>query len=850
MHATIRFWLRVLPVLAVGSLGMDMAFGQATGPIRINEVMARNNDINTYTNANQNGVATDYIELFNTNTVAVNLRNYTLTDSNAYKTRFVFNVDVFIPPRGFYLITCDSSRPASTNNAPFGLGASGGYVYLFSPGNTNPLSTPVDWVQYGFQVEDYAVGRVPDGTGVWTLCSPSLRSTNVSVALGAAGALKINEWMADPGNGNDWFEIYNRTNKPVAMAGLYLEDTSPSPGANYAIPPLSFIGTGYDKGFLKIVADNTSPADPYNADHVNFTLSKNGETIRLRAADYLTVIDSVTFGGQAKDVSEGRFLDGSANIVRFPKINDYDTFSPGQANTLILTNPIVSELLTHTDPPYEDAVEFQNRGTNDIDISGWWISNNRGEPMKARVPPGLPIPPGGFRVIYQYMFNTQSSNYPVSFNTNGILHSFTFNSAHGDEIHLYQTDTNGNLTGYRVSEVFESAANGVSFGHYDTSVAGDYKFIAMSQHTFGRDYPVSVTDFRAGTGLSNAYPQVGPVVINEIMYNPLTNVWTGSNWVENPMEEYIELRNITGSFVPLYYFDPSPIWPHPTFMTNSWRLQKAVDYTFPSNTWMNPYTFCLVVGFDPKTNYTALTNFVKKYNISTNSAATNYVPLYGPWTGRLANGGDSLELYRPDEPQQDPHPDAGYVPYLRVDKVNYLSFSEWPQDATGTGRSLQRLNPSRFGNDPINWVSDVPSSGRANPLGDNDGDGIPDVWESQYGLNPNDPSDGDLDPDGDGMTNYQEYLAGTDPRSAASLLQITQITHPTNTFLTLSFQAVSNKSYGVQQAGNLTGNINWNRVTNIAAAPSNRTIVIVTTNNIPSSTNTVSDRYFRIRTPQ
>ncbi|GAA5525482.1 hypothetical protein Maes01_02052 [Microbulbifer aestuariivivens] len=46
---------------------------------------------------------------------------------------------------------------------------------------------------------------------------------------------------------------------------------------------------------------------------------------------------------------------------------------------------------------------------------------------------------------------------------------------------------------------------------------------------------------------------------------------------------------------------------------------------------------------------------------------------------------------------------------------------------------------------------------------DDDNDGMPDVWESQYGLDPISATDATLDLDGDALSNLEEFQVGTDP---------------------------------------------------------------------------------------
>ena len=52
---------------------------------------------------------------------------------------------------------------------------------------------------------------------------------------------------------------------------------------------------------------------------------------------------------------------------------------------------------------------------------------------------------------------------------------------------------------------------------------------------------------------------------------------------------------------------------------------------------------------------------------------------------------------------------------------------------------------------------------------DSDSDGMPDAWETRYGLDPNDPSDATSDIDNDGVAALDEFLAGTIPSGSLDI---------------------------------------------------------------------------------
>lgn len=75
------------------------------------------------------------------------------------------------------------------------------------------------------------------------------------------------------------------------------------------------------------------------------------------------------------------------------------------------------------------------------------------------------------------------------------------------------------------------------------------------------------------------------------------------------------------------------------------------------------------------------------------------------------------------------------------------------------------------------------------------------AWLQRYGL-PTDGSADFVDTDGDGMNNWQEWIAGTDPTNPSSILKMLT---PTNgaSGVTASWESVNTRTYFLQRAGNL-----------------------------------------------
>lgn len=466
--------------------------------------------------------------------------------------------------------------------------------------------------------------------------------------------LSVTEIMYHPPDENllagDEFEFIELKN--VGAGALDLSGVRFTNGVQFTFPNGTLLGPGE---FVVLVSNPTAFTGKYPGVTVGGVysgrLSNAGEPLALvHAAGAPLVLLSYSDSAPWPVVADGQ---GFSIVPRNPNLNPdpanaanwrasaHPGGSPGADDPSPNIAPVViSEILTHTDPPLLDAIELHNPGSTDVAVSHWYLTDSRTAPFKFRLPSPTIIPAGGYVVFTATNFNANPGSA-----TNFLL------SSTGEEVYLFSADGAGQLTGYSDGFSFGAAANGISFGRYVTST-GEPKYPAQIARTIG------------GT---NAGPLIGPVVINEIRYLPLAGE-----------VEFIELKNISNGVVKL--FDAA-------FPTNTWRL-AGVGFDFPMGQEIPAGGLLLLTAGDPNT-------FRLQHNVPPE------VAVFGPWSGTLQDNGELLQLQRPDAPNVTNG--VVTVPFITVDEVRYRDTAPWPVAAAQGGSSLERIHAAAYGNDPINW---------------------------------------------------------------------------------------------------------------------------------------------------
>ncbi|MEY2407595.1 MAG: hypothetical protein QOF48_265 [Verrucomicrobiota bacterium] len=492
--------------------------------------------------------------------------------------------------------------------------------------------------------------RHKDDTGRWSQWSlpvefrPSPRDTVSQLRTN----LVFSEIMYNPpaegatdGDEFEFIELQNTGPFTLNLGGLFF-----SSGVNFSFTNGTVLGPN---GVFLLARNAGALATRYPGVIVNGIysgkLDNDGETVAIRHPSGGEIV-SVTYGDRGIwPVTADGF---GFSLVRDPSgayRSSANRFgSPGASGGVTqIGGVVINEVLSGSTLPLKDSIELLNLASTNVDISGWWLSDDPTLPQKFRIPAGPSLAPGAVRVFTEDDFNP----------TPGFGVSFSFSSL-GDDAYVFSGDAGGNLTGYSHGFSFGAAQDGVSFGRYVNSV-GDEQFPAQLSATFGA---------------VNSGPRIGSVVLSEINYHP-----------RNAADEFIELRNRTGSPVPLY---------DTAHTTNTWRV-NGIGFSLPTGVTLAANGCLLLVSDSPAA-------FRARWNVPGAIAILQY-------SGNLQDSGEELELQAPDLPT------TNGVPFYAVDTIRYNDRKPWPLSADGAGASLQRLVPGAYGNDPTNWVAAIPTPG-------------------------------------------------------------------------------------------------------------------------------------------
>jgi len=332
--------------------------------------------------------------------------------------------------------------------------------------------------------------------------------------------------------------------------------------------------------------------------------------------------------------------------------------TPGSAGAGPLNTVVINEVLAHTDIPWSDSIELHNLTGAWIDLSGWYVSDAGSSLQKFRIPDGTGIDAGGYIVFDEDDFNPTPMNPGPN--------DFALNGAHGDDVWLTMPDGSGTLTHFVDHVEFPASGNGESFGRWPNGT-GDL-------------VPMDELTLNPANG-ENSVPRVGPIILSEVHYNP--GNFAGANDLE-----FVEIYNPTDETVDL----------------TNWRIRKGIDFNFADGTLLSAVSALIVAPFHPS-DTDRLAAFRAYYGIDEKA-----VQIVGGYSRLLDNGGESIQLQRPDAPPPD-EPD--YIPYLIEDEVAYDDDGSWPIEADGNGHSLNRSAINAWGNDNLNWSAYAPTPGLA-----------------------------------------------------------------------------------------------------------------------------------------
>lgn len=259
------------------------------------------------------------------------------------------------------------------------------------PAGDSVFGATIDGQPHGTLVRYYL--RATDDTALESFAPPAAPAEYLAYTVGhVPPQLVINEILASNQNGirdealqrDDWLEIANAGPHPVELGGMFLTEDLDQPRM-WQIPAVNLPPGGR----LLVWCDD----EPQGAFHANFRLAAAGGLVALfDSVDRGNLlIHGLTFGVQSPDRSFGYLPeDGDA-----PEYLATPTPLSSNATSSLLSAVCINEFLTSSSQGVPDWIELFNRTASTVDIGGFSLTDDAGEPLKYTFPLGTTIAPGG-----------------------------------------------------------------------------------------------------------------------------------------------------------------------------------------------------------------------------------------------------------------------------------------------------------------------------------------------------------------------------------------------------------------------------------------------------------------------
>jgi hypothetical protein len=323
----------------------------------------------------------DWIEFYNSTSSAVSLSGFKVYDDAAEKYTIPSGT---IPANGYFILNCDGS--GLNGNASFRLSSTGETISL-----EDASGTLVDRISFPAIDNGSTYARFPDGGDAWRLTGvPTKGASN-----GSAEAATISDFERAP--------IVPARNQSVSVSAKVADPVG-----------LTSVRLFYRK-------DN----DPFTA-----------VTMVLSGAEYTATIPAIATLGKVEYYIE--VVNSRGVTTRDPKdapartefyLLNEDPLPNLKVNEITALNSSCCPDNSSGAAEFDDWFEIYNAGTGPVDLNGYYLSDNSGNPFKFRIEGSTVIPAGGFLLIWA---DEQGSQ--------GNLHANFQLSGSGEEVGIFYID--------------------------------------------------------------------------------------------------------------------------------------------------------------------------------------------------------------------------------------------------------------------------------------------------------------------------------------------------------------------------------------------------------------------------